>query len=75
MQVAQNWNMDSFILCQSVGSGLHQVILSMPCAVIHQYHPRARYFSSFSKQIYPEFADNIVPESGACNRMLCKRGR
>jgi len=36
VQVAQNWNMDSFMLCQAVGTGLHQVILSLPCAVIHQ---------------------------------------
>jgi hypothetical protein len=75
VQVAQNWNMDSFMLCQAVGTGLHQVILSLPCAVIHQYHPRTRYYSSFAKQVYPEFADNVVTDSGVCNRMLCMGGR
>ena len=75
VQVAQNWNMDSFLLCQAVGTGLHQVILSLPCAVIHQYHPRTRYYSSFAKQVYPEFADNVVTDSGVCNRMLCMGGR
>jgi hypothetical protein len=75
VQVAQNWNMDSFMLCQAVGTGLHQVILSLPCAVIHQYHPRTHYYSSFSKQIYTEFSDNIVTHSGVCNRMLCMGGR
>jgi hypothetical protein len=75
VQVAQNWNMDSFMLCQAVGSGLHQVILSLPCAVIHQFHPRTRYYSSFAKQMYPEFSDNIVTDSGVCNRMLCRGGK
>jgi len=75
VQVAQNWNMDSFMLCQAVGTGLHQVILSLPCAVIHQYHPRTRYYSSFAQQVYPQFADNIVTDSGVCNRMLCRGGR
>jgi hypothetical protein len=75
IQVAQNWNMDSFMLCQAIGTGLHQVILSLPCAVIHQYHPRTRYYSSFSKQMFPEFSDNIVTHSGICNRMLCMGGK
>jgi hypothetical protein len=75
VQVAQNWNMDSFMLCQAVGSGLHQVILSLPCAVIHQFHPRTQYYSSFAKQMYPEFSDNIVTRSGMCNRMLCSGGK
>jgi hypothetical protein len=75
VQVAQNWNVDSFMLCQAVGSGLHQVILSLPCAVIHQFHPRTRYYSSFAQQMYPEFRDNIVTHSGVCSRMLCKGGK
>ena len=75
VQVAQNWNMDSFMLCQAVGTGLQQVILSLPCAVIHQYHPRTRYYASFSRQMYTEFADNVVVDSGVCNRMLCMGGR